>query len=297
MGAAVQNIHTESRSHLSLVSELTAAGFVRAESSWTSYAGGRTNKIWRVGCGANSIVVKLFDTAGASDLFPNDMAAESIALQELAGTGLAPTLVGQLQTANGPCLIYQNVPGQRWDGCVMAVGTAMAKLHSLSAPPGVRDISTQPDHVMAAGRKALAHCASTQARQLENLCPPLVPMEPSRPAFLHGDIVPGNILLHAGQAMLIDWQCPASGDPCHDIAVFLSPAMQTLYGHKPLTPAQETAFHMSYDRPDVSARYQILRPYLHWQLAIHCLWKAEQGDSDYSAAAALECAALKRFND
>ena len=29
---------------------------------------------------------------------------------------------------------------------------------------------------------------------------------------------------------MIDWQCPAAGDPCEDIYSFLSPAFQILSG-------------------------------------------------------------------
>ena len=38
---------------------------------------------------------------------------------------------------------------------------------------------------------------------------------------------------------LIDWQCPALGDPAEDIACFLSPAMQVIYGAGPLDAARE----------------------------------------------------------
>ena len=40
---------------------------------WLPLAGGRTNRLWRVG----QAVIKAYDSAAASPLFPNDPAAEA----------------------------------------------------------------------------------------------------------------------------------------------------------------------------------------------------------------------------
>ncbi len=54
---------------------------------------------------------------------------------------------------------------------------------------------------------------------------------------------------------LIDWQCPAIGDPCLDLALFLSPTMQQVNGKTPLSGAEVAAFLEAYDNPQVTCRY------------------------------------------
>ena len=42
--------------------------------------------------------------------------------------------------------------------------------------------------------------------------------------------MPGNLILGEKGLRLIDWQCPAIGDPIVDIMMFLSPGMHEIYG-------------------------------------------------------------------
>ncbi len=92
------------------------------------------------------------------------------------------------------------------------------------------------------------------------------------------------------RALLIDWQCPATGDPAEDIALFLSPAMQWLYRGAPLSADETQAFLSAYGHPATVARYQTLAPLLHWRIAAHCAWRAKRGDRDYEQALRLESA-------
>jgi thiamine kinase-like enzyme len=107
---------------------------------------------------------------------------------------------------------------------------------------------------------------------------------------IHGDAVPGNILMSNQGVVLIDWQCPALGDPCEDIAAWLSPAMQWLYAGKPLTNAQADTFLNAFPS-ETAARYRTLAPLFHWRMAAHCQWKAQRGAADYHKALQLELAA------
>ena len=93
-----------------------------------------------------------------------------------------------------------------------------------------------------------------------------------------------------GGLTLIDWQCPASGDPTEDIATFLSPAMQRLYRGTILSEAEREAFLAAYPDPAIVARYRALKSVYRWRMAAHCLWKAERGASDYAGALRLEFA-------
>jgi len=113
-------------------------------------------------------------------------------------------------------------------------------------------------------------------------------------AFLHGDPVPANFVMTERGAVLIDWQCPASGDPCEDIAIYLSPAMQSLYGGTPLSPEEMEAFFAAYDDAETAARYRAMAPAYHWRMAAYCLWMADRGHADYGNAARLEIEALQR---
>jgi thiamine kinase-like enzyme len=102
--------------------------------------------------------------------------------------------------------------------------------------------------------------------------------------------VAGNLIDGPGGITLIDWQCPASGDPTEDVATFLSPAMQWLYRGRVLSPPETEAFLSAYPDPDVTTRYLRLRPLYRWRMAAHCLWKADRGAPDYEQALAAELA-------
>ena len=104
--------------------------------------------------------------------------------------------------------------------------------------------------------------------------------------------MPGNIITGPQGITLIDWQCPALGDPAEDLAAFLSPAMQWLYRGQTLTPDQEQVFLSAYPNPETTARYRALKPLFHWRMAAHCLWKSERGAQDYATALRLELQAL-----
>lgn len=91
---------------------------------------------------------------------------------------------------------------------------------------------------------------------------------------------------------LIDWQCPAIGDPTHDIAIFLSPAMQLLYRGAPLSENEVRQFLAGYPDQDIAQRYHELADWFHWRMACYCLLRASQGATDYSQAIELELSSI-----
>ena len=115
-----------------------------------------------------------------------------------------------------------------------------------------------------------------------------------RDVLLHTDIVPGNLIQNSDGLHLIDWQCPAIGDPCEDIAVFLSPAMQQVYRGCPLSQTECAEFLQAYGNAAVTTRFLHLAPFYHARMASYCLWQMEQGRSVYEAGLSLEVAALHR---
>ena len=275
---------------------LTKRGIVPAGARWTVMRGGRTNRLWRVsgGAGAPALVVKLYSRAAPNPMFPNDPAAEARTLRHLSGQGLAPTLLALVETPLGACLVYRYVPGAPWRGDPAAVGRLLRRLHGLSAPEGLRALPGDAGDVVAQTGRILSHLPPPQARAHMDLEPRHTPPAPATTgALLHGDAVPGNLLVAGDRITLIDWQCPARGDPVEDLAIFLSPAMQQLYRGRPLDRAERAAFLAAYDAPDTAARLHALAPWHHWRMAAYCLWRMHRGAGEYAAGHALERAALQ----
>lgn len=260
---------------------------------WVPLAGGRTNPIWRIETAQGAVVCKLFRSNAATPLFPNDPTAEAIALNALEGTSLAPRLIATGATNAGDSLVYSYVPGAPWRAGVTPVARLLSQLHKRPLPNGLARAETGAVALLAQGQMMLDDIG-TQGRALQGLKPAPVQMPAIAPVFLHGDVVPGNLLQGDKGLTLIDWQCPCVGDPCDDLAVFLSPAMQSIYGETPLSSEDEQAFLSAYDAPEIVRRYRALAPIYNWRMATFCLWKAARGDPDYAQAAKHEIARLKQ---
>jgi hypothetical protein len=117
---------------------------------WLPLAGGRTNRLWRVG----QAVIKAYDSAAASPLFPNDPAAEARALELLGPVGLAPEFVG----AGDGWLAYAHVDGQVWQSNPAPVARMLARLHQVD-PSGFRPAASGSAALLAQAQ-AIAAAAS-----------------------------------------------------------------------------------------------------------------------------------------
>ncbi|WP_151719063.1 phosphotransferase family protein [Gemmobacter serpentinus] len=247
---------------------------VPKDAVWQRMAGGRSNLVWRVG----GLVVKQFRPDRASPLFPNDPLAERAALTGLAGCGIAPRMAG----SGSDWIAYDHLPGQDWRDDPVPVARALAVLHRQPLLPSLTRAPMGHD---------LRRAAQVWAPQDLPPCPELnAPLPQIAPRIIHRDPVPGNIVMQDGQARLIDWQCPAIGDPAEDLAVFLSPAMQMLYRGAVLSETEIAQFLAAYPDREVIDRYRAMRGVLHWRIAAHCAWRAGQGCADYARALPLECA-------
>lgn len=279
-----------------MLSDLRQTGLICAGDRFTVLHGGRTNLVWRIRNAHGDRVLKLFSQEIANPLFPNYPHHETACLQRLAGTGVAPDPVCAGRSGNCEWVIYDHDGGKPWQRNPALVARVLADLHQLPAP---KELRKAPD-----GSRALAD----QTREILSLCTPkgrrvVAAMAPigSVPAsghncFLHGDPVPGNILVDAGRAVLIDWQCPALGDPCEDLAIFTSPAMQHLYRGAPLSQGETDAFLNAYPDPEITVRFRALRPWYHWRMAAYCLWQTERGNLDYAPGLTMESAGLSAFS-
>lgn len=243
---------------------------------WLPLAGGRTNRLWQVG----DLVVKHYDAKAASPLFPNDPVAEVRALQMFAPHELAPRLRGH----GAGWIIYDHVPGTVWSGDPVPVARVLRALHGQRVTPGsFRPLASGSAAILAQARAIAAQCKGRLSDP-----PPDPGLAPRNPRPVHGDAVAGNVIIGPSGVRLIDWQCPALGDPCEDMAAFLSPAMQFLYAGDVLTADQRQAFLDAYDDADTVARFTALEPLFRWRMMAHCLWRAERGDADYARALIIE---------
>ncbi len=244
-----------------------------AGSDWLPLQGGRSNRVWRAG----SVVVKQYRPETATPLFPNDPASEAAALRHLG-----PELAPRYRASGAGWLAYDFLSGPNWQDDSAAVARLLARLHRAPPPEGLRTLPM--------GGAALAGHAAGFAPPGLPPCPTVPSVDLPDPVLVHGDPVPGNIVVTAQGVRLIDWQCPGLGDPVDDLALFLSPAMQWLYRGAPLTGAEVAAFLDAYPDRATVGRYRALRPLLHWRIAAHCAYRAARGDAAYAEALRLELA-------
>ncbi len=282
-----------------LFGALQQAGAIPANASWKRLSGGRSNHVWRVRWSGADVVVKLFPKTGMKNpLFPNCPITEYQALGRFAPLGLAPEPSGFVETGAGSCLIYEYQPGRPGACTPKAAGRLLRRLHMVPADcraQALRRIASGAHALRLQARAILTRCPAGMARCLAALMPQGDVPPLMSPVPVHGDAVPGNMIQKDdGRLVLIDWQCPALGDPCEDLAMFLSPAMRFLYGARSLSRAEENIFLAAYGDPTAVARYRRLAAFFHWRMAAYCLWRAARGAHDYGRALPLEIMALKR---
>ncbi|WP_166417910.1 phosphotransferase [Cochlodiniinecator piscidefendens] len=270
------------------------AGLDLANAVWSPMTGGRTNSLWKLETQRKCVVAKLFNDQAVTPLFPNDGFAEITALKALKQLGIAPDLIAHFQTSHGICILYRHIEGPTWSDDVVGVANLLARLHSLDIHAPMRVVESGSEALRKQTEAVLNDCQTKEAEKLRALMPTSCVSPMSRLHLIHGDVVSTNLISAPSGLRLIDWQCPGVGDPCEDIAVFLSPAMQTLYGNIPLNQTQITEFLAAYDQPEITDRYEKLRPWFHWRMAAYCLWKAARGATDYANATALEVEQLSR---
>ncbi|MGD9865221.1 MAG: phosphotransferase family protein, partial [Pseudodonghicola sp.] len=220
---------------------------------------------------------------------------EVACLSALSGSGLAPQLCAAEPRAEIPWVLYHHLPGEPWARDPAAVARLLAKVHRRPPPA---ELPAGPDggaDLLRQTRALLALCPQGAA-ELAALQPAgAVPPAAAR-RLIHGDPVPGNIVMRGARAALIDWQCPAAGDPAEDLALFASPAMQLVYRGAPLSAAELEVFLAAYPDRAVVRRYLSLRPWFHWRMAAYCLLQAGRGHAAYAQGLALERAALPAYS-
>ena len=273
-----------------LHNHLVTKGLISADTIWQIQTGGRTNKVWRL-TGASDLICKLYLDASANPLYANTPLAEYECLCALTGAGVAPDAHAFVETPFGVVLLYHYIAGQVWDGDVLAVAELLGRVHVLAPPNDLRVLPDTATFVAAQGLDILDKVKGGRGDELRALRPD-VSLDPIAPVLIHTDVVAGNLIHGTDGLRLIDWQCPALGDPLVDVAMFLSPAMHFIYGTSALTDDDKMVF-LNAINPTLRARYDQGGALYHWRMAAYCLWRSQDGMADYNDAAMLEIALLK----
>ena len=247
--------------------------------------GGQTNKVWRL-TGEKDLICKLYLETKTNPLFNNIPEAEYRCLLWLEGSNIAPKPYKFLKTPFGEVLLYNFISGETWSHDVKAVSELLTRIRNHKCPKGLRTLSNLPSDIKQTGFEIINKLNSFHKNKLIKICPD-VSISDIEPVLLHTDVVPGNLILGDNGLRLIDWQCPAIGDPIVDIMMFLSPGMHEIYGPGKLSMKDHEAFLMSLTS-NLRNRYNIIGPLYHWRLAAYCFWKAEQGFIEYENAALAE---------
>jgi aminoglycoside phosphotransferase (APT) family kinase protein len=248
--------------------------------SRTLLAGGYRNEVWKIRTPSGTVIEKRYaeDPGSPNPMYPNLPDHEALAMAHLAGTGCAPELVSHLATdgTHGSIVTYRYVSGGPWRRGVADVARLLHRVHHVAPPVGMRALHRSAQAAMDHADTMVADTVSTPLRtRLLAARPSDVSAEQlERPALVHTDCGPGNVIRHRGGILLIDWQCPGLGDPVEDIACFLSPAMMILYDTTPHGKVARRTFLATYDDVDVLDRYHRDGPAWHYRIGAYCVWRA-----------------------
>jgi thiamine kinase len=282
------NIDNQIKSELQ--NYLFLQGVISSQTSWFAQTGGRTNKVWRL-AGKRNLICKLYLETGSNPLFNNTPYAEYKCLLWLDDSNIAPKPYKYLNTPYGEVLLYYYIEGLTWRKDVNIVSELLSRIRKHKYPKGLRILSSLPSDIKQNGLEIINKLNSYHKNKLIKICPD-VSISGIEPVLLHTDVVPGNLILGDEGLRLIDWQCPAIGDPIVDIMMFLSPGMHEIYGSGKLSMKDHEVFLMSLTS-ELRNRYNSIGPIYHWRLAAYCFWKAEQGFMEYENAALAEIDLLK----
>jgi len=273
-----------------LQSYLLMQGVMPDQTVWHTQSGGRSNKVWRLK-GEKDLICKLYLETKTNPLFNNIPEAEYRCLLWLEGSNIAPKPYKFLKTPFGEVLLYNFISGETWSHDVETVSELLTRIRNHKYPKGLRKLSIVPSDIKQSGFEIINRLNGYHKNELMNICPD-VSISDIEPVLLHTDVVPGNLIIGDEGLRLIDWQCPAIGDPIIDIMMFLSPGMHKIYGPGKLSMKDHEDFLMSLSS-DLRNRYNKIGPLYHWRLAAYCFWKAEQGFIEYENAALAEIDLLK----
>ena len=241
-----------------------------------SLSGGYQNQVFRVRGPTFDWVVKRFSPSAEITLFPNIADAEAMALERVAAHRVAPRPIAFLKDGEeAPVLVYEFYAGKPWHKDVGQVARLLRIIAGVDAA-GFRSVPMVPHDILEQGDGFVAACPPAARERLRAARPRPLHMTPGPRRLIHTDFGPGNLIAGAEGLKVIDWQCPAAGDATEDLAAFLSPAFQILYGCTPLTESEEAELLEAYDDAETIERLRLLRPFFDWRMAAYCAMRQVQ---------------------
>ena len=278
---------------------LSAHGILQGEPSdalsLELLTGGFWNRVYRLRSKEDTSmdwVVKQFVQVPVNPMFPILPTAEYAALQFLEEEECAPTPIAFISDSPiGSLLVYAYVQGTSWNGDLEAAATVLARVQRIPidafATNAFRKLPTESPELLEHADEMLQRHLSVLSESVRELRPE-VSMQSAHPhqrdVLVHTDCGPGNMVSSPSGLRLIDWQCPGIGDGLQDVATFLSPAMQVLYGYPVLTYSQERQFLDAYvaalcssesDAQETHARFHLVRSSHHYRFAAYCAMRAQ----------------------
>jgi thiamine kinase len=241
--------------------------------------GGYSNKVYRLVGQNKDWVIKHYARVSTNPLYPILPADEYQALQEFGMHGLSPLPIKLINDHNiGKILVYHWVEGDIWKDNVESVSVLLCRLHLMpvnyqfrQVAVGFEAIKKQCDWLQNQIPDSFTITERLKGLDLKN--PKLADFNLS---YIHTDCGPGNLIANSTAVYLIDWQCPAIGDPVEDLVNFSSPAIQILYGLNPLSKTDLKLFIEHYSEKEVVSRYYKLRSVYHRRMAIYCAYREQQ---------------------
>ncbi|MEM1078008.1 MAG: phosphotransferase [Pseudomonadota bacterium] len=257
---------------------------------------GLTSKVWvhepAVG---PSIVLKLSDPNRGSDLFPNMPEQEWAAMKALSGRAMSAFPLTLQRLPSGKSLILSQFISSKTTVTPRALAELLHKIHGTHPWTGLTNRMSSTTELLAEGHALLVESSSPV--WLTRLAPPDHRRRNLTPQCLvHRDPVPANVAMNTeSHAVALDWQCPAFGDPCEDIAHATSPGMQSLSETDPVISDQELLD--AYRTAEMSRAFAQMAPYYRWRMACYCHWQLARGNPIYAVALERECAALEEARE
>jgi aminoglycoside phosphotransferase (APT) family kinase protein len=247
--------------------------------------GGYLNQVFRLHGSGIDWVVKRFLPETELALFPNLPEPEHRAMSLANKLGLAPKPVAFIDRPDLTVLVYDYVEGEMWRDGIADVAHMLKRLRAAD-PSGFRSVPMTPEGILEEGEAFLPRIVPERRRRMEAARPKPIRVGAVKPVLLHTDIGPGNIIVEqgTGRLVVIDWQCPAAGDPVQDAIAFLSPAFQILYSREPLSAALEAQYFAAYDDAEFKARYDAVLPFYDWRMAGYCAMRIDKYATSRPAA-------------
>jgi len=273
---------------------LNDKGLIEAGSSptITALSGGLWNDVYRVKTTSQDWIVKSMEEDNSkSRFYPNQPQQEKEALELLASLDIAPELVAffPAEHNNPAILIYEFASGHMLTKelhledrkpMLKLVAELLAKQHSTDIDQSeFRQVPAQPNAMMLLAKnllsnveddnntKRLQHFESTLENNLNTI--------KAKDVLLHTDAWAGNFIFNKSRnkLTLIDWQCPAIGDPTFDIWTFACSGYNLLEGERLFNDEEKQFFidcyiELSGDK-NFKERFEYFEAYFTYQVAAH----------------------------